>query len=338
MNDKIGLFITRDNLELSSSAIEIFENSTILDRRRAVEYDARVADYEQTKIREAFETQHTRCNTLEKVNLDMNPYGLLLQFNPNKRNNLKPTEMVTYSQIKETVKIVEEQLCSAGIKTDLENSSLVIYHNSFDVRTNREYSEYHRIYAKAMQQSIFKNGDIYFTKGTYYSRNKINEITVYNKTPEYKKETFEELGFECTRFEFRHKKIPKKKRYLIKDISEDVFLDLRQQDHSGVMKQMFSFDFQAYQNIFELINQCLKQGDKPNQIRNRAYEYARDKDAKELGLSLELALPNYPRSDPRYLHRKRLLEPAKIIVDSGVDSDVLAEAYYELKNKFKAVA
>lgn len=339
MNDKIRLITRRDGVELTSNAIELLENESITNRRRAIETakHTEVIDYEQTQIVNAIETEKTYCNSIEGLNLTILPkYGIVrIEYNPNKLQGKKPTELLTFDELKDTFEIVETRLSENGIKTDINHAQIKAYHNSFDVATNRPYKDYKPILVQSLSNRTIPQGRPRFEYDTFYIGNKSNEITAYNKQAEYKANTGLELGFECMRFESRHNRIEKLHRHTPNSLTADVYLHSRQSDKQAIYNQIFDIDFHATATALGLLNHLIENCYKSNEILKALASQSIGNELIKLGIDLNKALVQYPRTDIKYKRRNSLL---KSLTSVKFDTDEALECFYELKNKFKAVA
>lgn len=340
LNDKIRLITRRENVELTPSAIELFESESIKSRRRSANSTEfkEVREYEQSQILEAIRNEKTYCNTLDGVTVTLLPQfdSTRIEFNPNKVYGTAPAELLTFESLKQTFEIVEHRLNESGIKTNLNNSVIKAYHNSFDVRTNKPYTAYKPIFVQSMANKTIPKGRPRFEKDTFYVGNKSNEITAYNKTAEYLYNTGEPLGFDCIRFEYRHNRIEKLYRHSPKSLTADIYHKLRKEDHEAITAQIFSTDFITANTALQLCNFLLDNLYSPAEILKALASVTIKAELSNIGIGLNSALMNYPRGDGRNQRRTRLIKYLESF--RQIDEDEILESYYELKNKFKAVA
>jgi len=340
LNDKIRLITRRENVELTPSASDLFTNEIIAFKRRELDstQHKEVREYEQAQILKVIDTEKTYCNSIDGLNVTIMPkYDTVrIEFNPNKIQSKKPTELLTYQELQDTFGIIEARLHEQGIKTDISQAQIKAFHNSFDVATNKPYKAYKPILVQSMTNRIIPQGRPRFEKDTFYCGNKTNEITAYNKTAEYLHHSGNPLGFECLRFEYRHNKIEKLYRHSPKSLTADEYIKARKEDHEAITAQIFGIDFYTTASALGLCNYLIDEYFKASDIIKALASQAIRNEVSNIGIGLNEALVNYARTDSRWQNRYRVVRNLEAFAQA--DSDEVLEAYYELKNKFKAVA
>lgn len=340
MNDKIRLITRRENVELTPSALDLFTNEIIAYKRRELDstQHKEVREYEQAQILKVIDTEKSYCNSIEGLNVTIMPrYDTVrIEFNPNKIQSKKPTELLMYQELQDTFGIIEARLYEQGIKTDISTAQIKAFHNSFDVPTNKPYKAYKPILVQSMTNRTIPQGRPRFEKDTFYVGNKSNEITAYNKTAEYLHHSGTPLGFECLRFEYRHNKIEKLYRHSPKSLTADEYFKSRQADHEAIQAQIFGIDFYTTASALGLCNYLIDEYYKSSDVIKALASQAIRNEVSSIGIGLNEALMNYARNDSRYQRRSALIRNLEAFC--SIDSDEVLEAYYELKNKFKAVA
>lgn len=330
----------RENVELTPSASDLFTNEIIAFKRRELDstQHQEVRDYEQAQILKVIASEKTWCNSIDGLNVTIMPkYDTVrIEFNPNKIQGKKPTELLTYQELQDTFSIIEARLHEQGIKTDISQAQIKAHHNSFDVATNKPYKAYKQILVQSMINRTVPQGRPRFEKDTFYCGNKSNEITAYNKTAEYLHNTGTPLGFDCLRFEYRHNKIEKLYRHSPKSLTADEYYKTRKADHEAITAQIFGVDFHKTATALALCNHLLDEYYKASDIKNAVFAQVIRNEVSNIGIGLNEALMNYARTDSRYQNRYRVVRSVESFAQA--DSDEVLESYYELKNKFKAVA
>ena len=332
----------RENVELTPSALDLFTNEIIAFKRRELDstQHKEVREYEQAQIIKVIDTEHSWCNSLDGCTVDIIPArnSVVIQLNPNKVQSKKPTELLTYQELQDTFGIIEARLHDQGIKTDINQAQIYSHDNSFDVPTYKPYEAYKPILAQTMSNKTIRNARARFQEATLYYGNKSNEITVYDKTAEYLFLEKFPLGFECTRFEYRHKKIKSLYRHSPKSLTADIYMKTRQADHEAITAHIFGGEaVTAVSSAIGLLNYLIYTDHKPlDCIKRLGGRYLKE-DLDKHGLGLNEALTHYSPTDPRYKSKYRMVQMLTSLLSEYEDDEYL-EAYYELKNKFKAVA
>ena len=166
--------------------------------------------------------------------------------------------------MQDTFAIVEARLHEQGIKTDISQAQIFSYDNSFDVPTYKPYEVYKPILVQTMTNKTIRKARARFQEDTLYYGNKSKEITVYDKAAEYLYLEKEPLGFECTRFEYRHKKIKSLYRHSPKSLTADEYYKARKADHEAITAHVFSSEaITAVSSAIGLLNYLIYTDHKP---------------------------------------------------------------------------
>jgi hypothetical protein len=313
MNDKLILFIDNYSFEKTANFDNNFNKvSSILEQPE-----------NEPKLKESF------YHNSKTYNCDINGFGLKVQFNPNKLNNIKfSSEPLTYSKFMKSIENIESQLCDVGINAKLSNAKISRFDNSFDVTTKLDYVNYEPlILTLAPTTKTLRKGTKRICENTIYFGNKSNEITIYDKS--------KELGISenIIRFEYRHLR-SKSLKLTMNLVDEKKYFELRNCDKEKIMKTVFSknpkiLESELSQYYCELIESDLTQ----QQIAKLLLaKFMQDLNKNN---EIEKLLQVQRTNDKTYQRNYRL---KNLLYDKINFKKDLQQRYDELKELFEVVA
>lgn len=261
--------------------------------------------------------------------------GLRIDYNPNKISERVPTENLSYSQFKESTKIVENELREIGINTNIESARIYKYHSSFDVKPKHKYRYFLPTILTLKPQREIRKAEKRIIENTFYFQNKSEQITIYNKQLE------SNLPFHCIRFEHRKNKIRNEKLHL-NDVSEDYYYFAKYESKSRIEDCIFSYDTEnKSKSISELLLSLILLNYKPNEIVKYIAAFAVNADLKEIELTINQLTKqiksriNNNERNPQYTTVSKIKQ---IIEDYKVLPYDCIEPYRELKQLFQKVS
>jgi hypothetical protein len=280
-----------------------------------------------------FEKWH--CNK-GNFNADVNNKGLYLKFNPNKLHGFKySTEPLPFAKIVNSFDVIEEELHSVGIDTNLKQAKFSRIDNSFDVITNSQYESYEPL-IKTISKTTkpFRRGRKRIEENTLYIGNKSNEFSIYDKTKEIEFNYGIILTENITRFEFRHLKA-KTMKLCLNQVNEEFYHKLRLKDKTVIQNYIFNKNPMVLQNeLYELFATLYNSGYTKPQINNIIVQKQLQIWNNE-GFCIEELLTTTTKNQPLY---KRGLQYKQMLNENITVAMELKQRYEELKQLFERVA
>lgn len=226
MNDKI----------ITQTPYTDFRKNSQFDNNFSYESSIKVVPNQEPK-----QLERWYCNK-PLFNVDVNGFGTRVIFNPNKINGFKYKldEPITFKQIETTFELIEDELHSIGIDTNLKQSKFIRNDNSFDLKTSGGYSIYEPLYKTLapISKSIIR-GRKRIEENTLYFGNNSKEISIYDK-----KKSIEDLeniiiDDNITRLETRNLKA-KLQNIRFCNLDEDKYLRMRLKDKNLIRDYVFN--------------------------------------------------------------------------------------------------
>lgn len=328
MNDKFTIY-TNDYTEQKEVTETHFTNKALqLIEDKIFESEA---DKMQMLLQFRFRTKYQSETVF--VGKD-NQRGIRIDFNPNKIMNILPTQILTYPQLVESLKIVSDEVNSIGIGIDFNRQMIARHHTSFDLFPNKSYNAYRPMIKSIIPDTkVIKRGSKKLFEDTLYLENKSRTITVYDKTKE------SELNFNCIRFEDRFEKIPTKKRLLISDLNESLYYQKRHEAKQMISNSIFHVLNESTSNTALLAMELIAQGISTNDISKYISTQSINKDLEILELNSKqlFTAPSkingiHNKTYSQMLRLRNMLNDYQLIPVEYIDK------YYEIKNLFSKVA
>lgn len=314
MNDKNHIYIPLENVNLANSnkfSVEKKETSSPLgNKTESVKYFLNAPDY----------------------NFDLDGRGLLIKYNPNKLMNIPlGVQVMEYKQLNESFEYIADMLNESGLDTDIKKHGLLTrYDNSYDLRTNENYKSYMPLVQTLAPIKRIRQSKTRTIENTWYSGNKTDLITIYDKTKE------SNLDFNLMRFEARHK-LRDKKRIPISRISETTYYQLRYKDKQFIKDTIFTRNPQVLSSEYlPLIADLIDTDLSMNQITQAVFVVVVKNECNKTQLSLDKLFSVARSNDSTYQRNRRIenkLNETMLLVNSRQ-----RDLYYELSYKFSEVA
>lgn len=326
MNDKIELHFKLDNYKIKPN------NNLEYDKT----YDK---DDNLKRIKEYY--NHLSADGNEKFSLDINAYGLLVKFNPNKfsKHNFVTGGFLDYSKFKQVTENIEQIINDVvGIDTTFNKASISRYDNSFDIQATNDYKKCKEVLKQICDGNTGtqRNANDFSIKDTLYYGNDSEKIVVYDKSKEIKDKDkkdyysyLSEVPENLIRFEHRRLKNKNNRRILFSSMNEQKYHTIRINSINNINKRLFSADVQANKvgnYLFDAFN-----SDDLNIIDVRKHMTNIAIIQSDYNLSF-LTLPRYHKNYDK-LYRFKQEQRKQIIIDSNVILDI----YNDIKNKFNLV-
>lgn len=314
MNDKTHIYIPLEHFYLKEN------NKFDYEERRVI----------TSGITKTFKKRYINA---AKYSIDLDTYrGLLIKYNPNKIMNIPiGSQVMEYKQLNESLEYMNNVLYESGLEVDIKKHGILTrYDNSYDLKTKEAYKSYLPLVQTLAPIKSIRQGKTRLIENTWYSGNKKDIVTIYDKTRE------SGLDFNCIRFEARHK-LRDKNRIPVKQISEKTYLHLRNQDKQFIKDNIFVRNPQVLESeylpfISDLMNTDL---DMKN-IQKAVFIVVVKNECNKHQLSLDTLFRVARYEDKEYNRNRRIvreMNKSLLLLNSE-----LRDLYYELSYKFSEVA
>jgi len=329
MNDKIG--ITTNEFEKNSN-FELNFSNNIIDFMNANNIGT------HNDFMNAYETKKTYCNT-DILNVTHNCNRLKIEFNPNRITKTKPNEVLSFSQFVDSFNIIENELTTIGINTNLSKQPIYRFHSSFDILTDNEYQDYIDLikFSLPFNQKIRYNHQFSIENTLYKQLTKNQKICCYDKKALYNKLNDIEIP-NTLRLEYRNENELKEKRLSLSNISEKRYYDIRN-NHKQIIKSNVLRDYTLEtDDVINLLYSLITNHVKIDKIKNYVISHLLNKELKERQIDIkDLLFSGIDRDDKPY--KRAVQRLIKVLNDYSVfDLSYSRELYTELSYKLNKVA
>lgn len=330
MNDKIG--ITTNEFE-KNNQFELNFSNVIIDFMRETNIGT------HNEYQNAFETKKTYCNT-DILNVTHTGHNLKIEFNPNRITKTLPNEVLSYSQFVDSFNIVENELTTIGINTNLSKQSIYRFHSSFDILTDNEYDDYIDLikFSLPISQKIRYNHQFSIENTLYKQLTKNQKICCYDKKALYNKLNDDTQIPNTLRLEYRNENELKINRLSLSNISEKRYYDIRN-NHKQIIKSNVLRDYTLEtDDVITLLYSLLTNHVKIDKIKNYVLSHLLNKELKERQIDIrDLLFSGIDRDDKPY--KRAVQRLIKMLNDYSVfDLSYSRELYTELSYKLNKVA
>lgn len=322
MNDKIAIQFKHENYTICSN--NNLEIDRTIDKTGMVKSEKRYYN-------------ETDQDGKHKFSLDINPFGMLVSYNPNKHieHNFIADGYLEYSKFKQVANSIEQKINDVvGIDVLFKNGIVSRHDNSFDVDVSVNYKRCQNVLNQLVggKKTTFRNANDFQIKDSLYFGNKTEQIVIYNKTKEIKDHQqyysyLNEVPENLIRIEHRRLK-NKRMKLAFNNLNEEKYHNVRMQSINKINQALFSKDITS-NNIERLTIDALHSKLQRNAL-NVMYAnfliYEHD---------INLNKIKVPKTNPNYKvwydfkrqHSKQIT----------IDNKIVFDIYNELKNKFNQV-
>jgi len=335
MNDKIQI-TTKEFQKNDKKFKDNFENDTINFLK------TQNLDNLNTEIlSNAYENNKKIWYNGENLNVNINPKGLQIIFNPNRLMGIKPANILEYEKWYESFEIIESNLYDIGIELNIKDKPIYRHHTSYDLETDKPFPNYNGLLKMFMPHSTKTRYNDKFSIDTtlYKEISKNQKVVCYDKTKLYNKMNPEHiLETNVMRIEYRNENVPKLLRLSLNNINKDRYYKIRTYHKEIVKQNLFNVNILETDSILSLFSELILNKINRTEMYKYISSYSINKELNNNGLILKDVISSLVDStDENYKRYLRYL-----IKDfnshSVFETACTNELYTEILYKFNKVA